>query len=203
MDGRWEEAMPLFANEPPPSAGAVRSWVGHSADFALEIFFADAADPPYFVGVRWGGKTASQVADLVQKAHETLESVRAESVARVLCAFDAALGTSLLRFAPSFLEVGVNNLWKSVGSLVIWKHGQQMPSKSQLASELAQRAPQLLLDQPNAIMLEIGYVDPQPHWLGLCTSHRRGDRYQLDLDEILTIAQEVFEQSRLELSAPG
>jgi hypothetical protein len=183
--------MPLFPNEPPPSPRAIRSWVGRSADFALEMFFADALDLPHFVGVRWNGKTASQVAELVLNAHGTLESVCAEDVDQVLCAFEVALGTSLLRFAPAFLEVGVNNLWKSVGSLVIWKYGQPRPAKSQLASEFAQRAPQLLFDQPNAIMLEIGYVDPQPQWLGLCASYRRGDRYLLDLDEILKIAQDV------------
>ena len=194
MDGRWEEAIPLFPNEPPPSPRAIQSWVGSSVDFAIEMFFTDTADLPHFVGVRWNGKTASQISDVVQKTHGTLKSVLAFPVYEVLAAFDAALGMSLLRSAPAFLEIGVNNLWKSVGSLVIWERGQPIPTKGELDAKLRRHAPQLLLEQPNAIILEIGYVDPQPHWLGLCASRRRGDRFQLDLDELLQVAQEFGEQ---------
>ena len=189
-DGCWEKAIPLFPNEPPPSSVAIDSWVGNSADFAMEMFFTDTDSLPHFVGIRWLGKTAPQIADLVQKAHGTLKSVRADRVSEVLAAFDATLATSLLRSAPAFLEIGVNNLWKSVGSLVIWKRGQPLPTRDELDAKLRQHAPQLLLGQPNAIILEIGYVDPQPHWLGLCTSRRRGDRFQIDLDELLQVAQE-------------
>jgi hypothetical protein len=167
--------------------------VGNSADFALEMFFTDTEELPHFVGVRWNGKTAPQIAALVQKAHGTLKSASAYPLNEVLAAFDAALDTSLLRSAPAFLEIGVNNLWKSVGSLVIWKRGQPIPTQGELDANLRQHAPQLLLEQPNAIMLEIGYVDPQPHWLGLCASRRRGDRFQLDLDELLQFAQEFGE----------
>ena len=189
-DGCWEEAIPLFRNEPPPSPEAIHSWVGNSVDFAMEMFFTDTDDLPHFVGVRWNGKTAPQIADLVQKAHGTLKSVRADRVSEVLAAFDATLGTSLLRSVPAFLEIGVNNLWKSVGSFVIWKRGQPLPTQGELHARLRQHAPQLLLDQPNAVILEIGYVEPQPHWLGLCTSRRRGERFQLDLNELLQVAQE-------------
>ena len=193
-DGCWEKAIPLLPNEPLPSPRTIHAWVGNSVDFAIEMFFADTDDLPHFVGVRWNGKTAPQIADLVQKAHGTLQSVAAYPLNEVLTAFDAALDTSLLRSAPAFLEIGVNNLWKSVGSLLIWKRGQPIPTKSELDAKLRHHAPQLLLDQPNAIMLEVGHVDPQPHWLGLCASRRKGDKFQLDLDELLQFAQAFGEQ---------
>jgi hypothetical protein len=195
VDGCWEEAVSLVSDQPPPSFQAVRCWVGKSTDFALEIFFKDPDGLSNFVGVRWKGKSAAQVAELVQTAHATLASANPHKPDEALAAFDAALGTNLLRSSPAFLEIGVNNLWKSVGSLVVWRPGRPVPAKDELDSNLRLHAPQLLLQQPNAVMLEIGYVEPQPHWLGLCVSRRLGDQYQLDLDRVLTTAWEFAGQT--------
>jgi len=189
-DGRWEQALRLCPGEPCPSPTAIASWVGSSADFAIEMFFADTQGDPHFVGVRWIGRDASQVADLVAKAHDVLERYCGRPADEVLAAFDAALGSRLLHDAPAFLEIGVNNLWKSVGSLVIWRRGERIPARDELEAKLRRQAPQLLCGQPKEIMLEIGYVDPQPHWVGLYTSRRQGDQYLLDLDQGLKLALE-------------
>ena len=198
VDGCWEQALRLCLEEPCLSPTSIQSWVGQSVDFAIEMFFSDIEGNPHFVGVRWNGKNASQVADLVLKAHDTLERFRSHHVDEVLAAFDIALDTKLLNAAPTFFEIGVNNLWKSVGSLVIWRRREGIPNRDELDANLRRHAPQLLLEQPNEIMLEIGYVDPQPHWLGLCTSRRQGNKYRLDLDEALKIALEFGEQGSLD-----
>jgi len=192
-DGRWEQAIRLCPQEPCPTPTAIEAWLGSSADFAIEMFFADTQGDPHFVGVRWIGKDASQVADLVAKAHDVLDRYRGRPVEEVLTAFDAALGTRLLSNAPAFLEIGVNNLWKSVGSLVIWRGGERIPARDELETRLCRQAPQLLREQPKEIMLEIGYVDPQPHWIGLYASRGQGDHYLLDLDEVLKMAPEFCE----------
>jgi hypothetical protein len=195
VNGHWEECMRLHSTEVPPSESAIRSWIGQYADFALEMSFTGIGGLPRFVGVRWLDRTARQVTDIVHRAHRALQAARSEAaVSKVLSAFEDALDIRLLRSAPAFLELGVNNLWKSVGSLVIWQSGQSVPSRNQLIYEITERSPQLLLDHPNAIMLEVGYANPQPHWLGLCASRQVGTLYRLEVDAILSIALQVCEK---------
>jgi hypothetical protein len=194
VNGRWEEAMRLHSREVPPSERAIGSWMGRSTDFALEIFFTGIGGLPQFVGVRWLDRTTQQVTDIVRKAHRALQEASSNAAApEVLSAFEDALDVRFVRSAPAFLELGVNNLWKSVGSLLLWQQGQSVPSRDRLIREVTERAPQLLLDHPNAIMLEVGYASPQPHWLGLCVSRPVGALYRLEIDPILCIALQVCE----------
>jgi hypothetical protein len=195
VNGHWEECIRLHSTEVPPSESAIRSWIGQSADFALEMSFTGIGGLPQFVGVRWLDKTARQVTDIVHRAHRALQAARSEAaVSEVLSAFEDALDIRLLRSAPTFLELGVNNLWKSVGSLVIWQSGQSVPSRNQLIYEITGRSPRLLLDHQNAIMLEVGCASPQPHWLGLCASRQVGALYRMEVDAILSIALQVCEK---------
>lgn len=194
VNGRWEEAMRLHSTEFLPSESAIDSWIGQSTDFALEMLFTGIGDLPQFVGVRWRDQTARQVIDLIRRAHRTLQEARSDAtVPEVLSAFEDALNIRLLRSAPAFLELGVNNLWKSIGSHIIWQQGQSVQSRNRLIYEIAERAPQLLLNHPNAIMLEVGYASPQSHWLGLCVSRQVGALYRLEVDAILCIALQVCE----------
>jgi hypothetical protein len=181
----------------PPSRSAISSWMGESTNFALEMFVDGIEGPPHLVGVRWLGQAITQVTDFIGRAHRTLQgATRPDATApEVLSTFEDALHMRLLHSAPSFLELDVNNLWKSIGSLVIWRQGQAVPSRNQLRDELTEHAPQLLVDRPNAIVLKVWYAYPQPHWLGLSSSQQVAARYRLEIDEVLDIAYQVGRQA--------
>jgi len=188
-DGHWEQAMPLHATDEPPPEREISSWLGYSTDFALEVFFANDEGLSQFLGIRWHNLSALQVAAIVRTSHRVLQLVtRSADAPAALAAFERALGLRLLGTPPDFLEVGVSNLWKSIGSLVIWQRGETIPTRNQLLDRITERAPQLLREHPNAVMLEIGYVRPQPHWLGLYASRHIGSSYQLEIDTILRFA---------------
>ena len=82
-------------------------------------------------------------------------------------------------------------MWKSVGSLPIWRSPQPLPSRTEIAETLNARGRQLLNDQQNAVMLEFGYAEPQHHWVGLCVSHPVATGFRLELDEVFELMPAV------------
>ncbi len=189
VNGNWEQAVPLYVTDEPPSEPAIASWLGHSTGFALEVLFANDAGVFHFLGIRWQDLSVPQLSAILRTSHRELQRMTGSADApATVAAFEQALGIRLLGTPPAFLEVGVSNLWKSIGSLVIWRQGEPIPTSNQLLARITDRAPHLLLEHPNPVMLEIGYASPQPHWLGLCVSRHIGSRYQLELDAILRFA---------------
>lgn len=191
-DGDWEHAVTLQRDEGTPGRSAVEAWLQASTDFALEMMFNDDRGLPHFIGVRWLNLPADGVARIIGKAHAILQAAAAgTSAPAVLTRLEDALQVHLLGGTPAFLELGVNNLWKSVGSLRVWQCHQATLQRDPLVHAISQHAPQLLLDQPNAVMLELGYPHPQAHWLGLCVSQPAGTCYRLELDAVVDIASHI------------
>jgi len=194
-NGQWEQAIALHVTDEPPSERVIASWLGHRTDFALEVFFANEEGQSQFLGIRWRDLPVPRVAAIVRCSHRVLQSLTGSTDApAAVAAFEQALGIRLMGTPPDFLEVGVSNLWKSIGSVVIWRQGEAIPTRNQLLDRITERAPQLLLEHPNAVMLEIGYALPQPHWLGLYASRRVGSRYQLEMDALLRFVMPLAEE---------
>ena len=193
VDGSWEDAKVVQADAPLPSESEVRNWIGRSTDFALEILFTDSKGLPQFVGVRWTNEAVQSAGDILLAAYQTLKRLTgsAASGQEIIREFEAALDVSLLRSVPTFLELGVNNMWKSVGSLPIWRSPQPLPSRIEIAEALNALGPQLLNDQQNAVMLEFGYAEPQDHWVGLCVSRPVATGFRLELDEVFELLPAV------------
>lgn len=197
--GHWEQALRFDAGDPSPSEGAIRAWLGPANDFALELFFVDDEGLPQFVGVRWHDLSVPYIAAIVRQAHQLLQTAHGDrNVTAAILALEQRLEVPLLRGPVAFLEVGVNNLWKSTGSLVIWRSGQPLPSSHQLRQNISEQAPQLLQRHPNPIMLEVAHSSPQPHWLGLCVSRRAGSEHALEIEALHQFAQSVLDTSSLE-----
>ena len=193
VDGSWEDAKVIQADAPLPSESEVRNWIGRSTDFALEILFTDSKGLPQFVGVRWTNEAVQSAGDILLAAYQTLKRLTgsAASGQEIIREFEAALDVSLLRSVPTFLELGVNNMWKSAGSLPIWRSPQPLPSRIEIAEALNALGPQLLNDQQNAVMLEFGYAEPQDHWVGLCVSRPVATGFRLELDEVFELLPAV------------
>jgi hypothetical protein len=197
-DGHWEQALRFDAGDPPPSEDAIRAWLKSANDFALELFFVDDEGLPQFVGVRWHDLSVTHIAAILRRAHQLLQTAHGDrNVTAAILALEQGLEIPLLRGPVAFLEVGVNNLWKSTGSLVIWRPGQLLPGSHQLRRNISEQAPQLLLRHPNPIMLEVAYASPQPHWLGLCVSRRAGSEHALEIEALHPFAQSVLDTSSL------
>jgi hypothetical protein len=196
--GLWEQALRFDASDALPSEDAIRAWLGPASDFALEFFFVDDEGLPQFVGVRWHDLSVLHIAATIRQAHQLLQTAHGDrNVTAVILALEQRLELPLLRGPVAFLEVGVNNLWKSTGSLVIWRPGQLLPSSHQLRQNISEHASQLLQRHPNPVMLEVAYTSPQPHWLGLCVSRRVGLWYALDIEALYQFAQSVLGTSSL------
>ena len=197
-NGLWEQALRFDAGDPSPSEGAIRTWLGPAGDFALELFFVDDEELPQFVGVRWRDPSVPHIAAIVRRAQQLLQTVHGDrNVTAAILALEQGLEIPLLRGPVAFLEIGVNNLWKSTGSLVIWRPGQLLPGSHQLRQNIFEQAPQLLRRHPNPIMLEVAYASPQPHWLGLCVSRRTGPEHALEIEALHPLAQSVLDTASL------
>ena len=205
VDGSWEDAKVIQADAPLPSESEVRNWIGRSTDFALEILVTDSKGLPQFVGVRWTNEAVQSAGDILLAAYQTLKRLTgsAASGQEIIREFEAALDVSLLRSVPTFLELGVNNMWKSVGSLPIWRSPQPLPSRIEIAEALNALGPQLLNDQQNAVMLEFGYAEPQDHWVGLCVSRPVATGFRLELDEVFELLPAVQQPINWGLARDG
>lgn len=181
FDGVWEEAVAIQPGVDIPSKKELACLAAYKQNFALEVFFRGTLGELSFVGIRWLDKTLDELYALIKAAQRALERVQnsTDSTA-TLDAFDDALQLKLFDCPVAFLELGVNNLWKSTGSCTLWTDGDPFPTHEQMRSTLTRWAPHLLRVQPNELMLEIAFDTPTEHWIGLCVSRAEGVGYQLD-----------------------
>jgi hypothetical protein len=162
-NGVWEEALKL---EMPASKTLLSDWLtSASEDIALEIFFEEAS----FVGLRL--KPFHHQEELMRFC----ENPSIESLREIFAAPNLFLGT------PDFAELGVVNAWQSVGSKIVWRQGESIPTLKKL-EELLANSP--LWTQSKPLALELAYTKPLSHWTAVPVSEKSEAAYRLDLEAL-------------------
>lgn len=167
IDGGWEN--PILVS----GTSEADAWLVGSRDVAVEIFFG----PDLFLGARLTGLDRLDRVEFVRQLVGA-----AEDPATTFC--DAPRFWRLpdgrplpLHGPPSFLEVGVVNAWQSVGSVVLWRHGDDHVRTADLS-------PALRRAQPTPVALEAAHRGTVHSWTGRNVSTAMGDGSYL-LDEVL------------------
>lgn len=181
QNGIWEQALGKEGDFVLPGFEHFDRWYASATEFALEIFFRDKSDNTLFVGMRWINTGVDDIYALLSNVeHVVIQEKHTGNAVTTLEALASNFGISFFEDRVDFLELGVNNLWKSTGSCSFWKVGDRPPDDQSLRSRIARDAPQLLACQPNELMLEVAANLPLPHWLGLCVSKPYQGEHRLD-----------------------
>lgn len=92
----------------------------------------------------------------------------------------------LFNRGADFMELGVVNHWNSFGPMRFWNRN----SGSQYDSFLSalETAPRFLDRLPGHAAIELAFLDPIPHWMGLQVSTEENDScYMLSLEKVKTV----------------
>jgi len=194
-NGAWEQAWRLRPGERPPSAQAVRRWLDRYDDsIALEVF-AHPGGEGAFLGARLAGLEPAERARVVQAVVDSVSGSAWSDLGEVLAGLEGILPRAtepLLAGDPAWLELGVVNAWRSVGSQVLWRAGEPPPNEGTFRRALRARR-QLLAPQANPLALEFAFTDPLPHWLGMPVSKPAREGHVLDLSAALTLSEVLLE----------
>lgn len=161
LDGAWEDPVLVSA------VSGTEDWLAPGLDVAVEIFFG----PDLFLGARLSGLDRSERAGFVRQLLDVRDVPRFWRLA--------------LDGPPSYLEVGVVNAWKSVGSVVVWRPGDDHIRSADLSPAL--RSP-----QPTPVALEAAYDGTIPSWIGRSVSTPTGDGRHLLSEPLLAHVAATF-----------
>ncbi len=182
LGGVWENSWILKPNDEQPSENALQIWLTGSDDFAFEVFFSDVGFGESFLGVRLRDLAITSKIRLIQQVHARLCNSRfAPQLPDVKALLESHLKIELFAEPCDFLEIGVCNLWKSVGAHRLWSRGETPESRASLTGRFRDRAPQLLDPQPMPIMAECAVSAPMAHWLGLTVSVEKSALHVLEV----------------------
>ncbi|KQW60737.1 hypothetical protein [Ensifer sp. Root127] len=185
LDGRWEEALLINKQSLLPPKEEFDAWLGGKTNFALEVFFCMPHRRVMFVGVRWMNRLPEELYEAVSSVVQLMEHRQASGKATYPTHFfEESLSVRLLTDAPSYLEIGVNNFWQSVGSCVIWNAGEPPADTQGAISRVSALAPQLLKPQPSNVILNVAYKNPISHWAGVEISQETNGAFSFD-EELL------------------
>jgi hypothetical protein len=188
VDGQWETAITVNSALDGLSIEDLDAWTGRAENMALEIFLKDRKGNIGFIGTRWYDESNEILNDRIGATQFVLESFgNANPIEKILPAFEDALATPLFAAHAAYLELGVSNLWRSVGPCTVWTPDMPYPAAAQVRAQLARDAPHLLRTQPNPLVLEVAFPTPREHWLGVAVSRTSHAGYDLD-DGLLTRA---------------
>jgi len=191
-DGIWEEAYML---SPSPCIEATKEllvWLGAAnQDIAIEAFFGDKSSDNFgFLGIRISSLSPEDQKDFIRDLVKTITP--SEHFATFINKFQAYLSNfsiaphSFDAFSqtPDFLELGVEGMWKSYGSYVIWSKGD-VNAKS--IGDIERNAGQLLRPSPRPIMMEHAYAAPMPMWLASPVSIKTNAGFVFDQEKYLSL----------------
>lgn len=163
-ESRWEEALAVRADGDPEST---KAWLARFCDrrLGVELFFKQphTGGLRAFIGVRldFSEDAGAAAVDI----SEMFVSRRLCTVGDFLSFTERGLGLPLFAGSPSFMELGLVNLWKSFGAVTFWRAGGAAPFekfKDALSAE-----PRYLQKLPAPPAIETAYSEPVPHWLGI------------------------------------
>ncbi|WP_147995793.1 hypothetical protein [Streptomyces sp. uw30] len=147
-------------------------------DVAVEVLWPANA----FCGVRWGVDQWDEAVAGTARAYDALAGGNAA----------VTLVSALLGDAPSsvveFAELGAVNAWTSVGSEVLWRHGEGFTQEA-LDATLLRRPELTVCEHPLAV--ELAVTIPRPCWVGIYVSSQRGSLHHLDPRAITSLLGQV------------
>lgn len=193
-NGAWEQAWVLRPDERTPRMEEVRRWLDRYDDsVAFEVFFAHPGGA-VFLGVRLTDLESEERTRLVEAVIESVFRAAWSDLSETLAGLEDIASQpvgSLLSGDPAWLELGVVNAWRSVGSQVLWRLGDPPPNGDTFRQKLGTRR-QLLAPQTNPLALEFAFSDPLPHWLGVPVSRPGPKGHVLDLSALSALARAVL-----------
>jgi hypothetical protein len=163
--GDWKNRLEIFETSSEHQLAAAHGWLKKTGNvIAIEGLFDLPKNEMTFLGVNLKKESKDIQTALIEKFIETvLPSDNFETTAAKLSQFTPI---QLYLGKPSFLEVGVMNLWHDVGSQVVFKQNAAEPMPPEEVPSRLQE------EHPNPVMLEVAWDEPYQHWIALPISSR-------------------------------
>ncbi len=184
QNGHWEAAQRINVSPIENELEKVKKFISESdQDIAIEAFFQKSSNYVLFFGIRIENLEKSKQIAFIQNFVDCAKE--GIGFSDFISNLQMEFNFSFFKNSPDFLEVGAEGFWKSYGSLIVKKNGNQALSYK----EIEEHAPQLLKPFERQMMLEHAYNTPMPHWLALPLSKKVGndfilnkDRYEMIID---------------------
>lgn len=183
LNGNWETALIIGSKDLSVADSTVRSFIESADDVAFEVFFEQKDTGVAFLGVRLNGMSAKTRTRVIVRCLEEVAGPERLSLFDVVEHTRQHIHATLFVAEPTLLEVGVEGLWKSVGSVVLWRQGDDALNQPAVVERLRSN-PRLFDIQPHPLGLEFGFDQPLPHWIATQCSRSSGDGFTVDVDTV-------------------
>ncbi|MEU7632944.1 hypothetical protein AB0C34_23670 [Nocardia sp. NPDC049220] len=181
LNGNWELALIIGPKDLSVADSTVRSFIDSADDVAFEVFFEPKDTGIAFLGVRLNGMGTETRTSAIVRCLEDISGPERLSLFDVIERARQHIHATLFSAEPALLEVGVEGLWKSVGSVVLWRQGDETLDRPAMEERLRSNL-RLFDSQPNPLGLEFAFDEPLPHWIATQCSCPSGDGFTVDVD---------------------
>lgn len=190
--GNWEQAVRI---ELTSSQNFDISGIGPiDKSVAAEIFYRLNDDRMLFFGIRFSDSlnAVSSPSDFLDKVLHTLQSASKNSLYEMLANLGSQLDNDEHTFVDAqieYVELGVIDSWKSVGSKVLRKIGGPELTIDEVRSTLATN-PNLVKNDKNHTALEFA-VGSLKCWFGVQVSQEESGTYNTNLQTVVALANTI------------
>ncbi len=193
VDGNYEKALQIYPPYDYSKAEVMKFISGFSKSVSIEFFYKTDDNRTSYLGIKY--KPQAKISLSAQEF--TIKSLDTFASNQNFYIFVPALGETInndqltfLNSRPSQIELGVNEWWFTFGPLLIWKDGDDKPTKESLTVSLSGRE-DLRLNPRNFVGAEVISMNPIEHWLSTQVSQPKNDKYAINIDQILAITDSV------------
>lgn len=187
VNGVWESCLAIEPSQNVPVA-TIEEFIGDDTDVAFEVFFHVAGGAPSFVGVRLNGHSKQQQAQIIADCVKRVHAGKWVTVADVIDGLRERVEHSLYTCEPDFMELGVTNLWKSAGPVMLWRAEEAVLDTTSLRKKLDAH-PHIRRVFPMPLGLDRGFSHPIPHWLSTPVSRQVDGGHRLSFDLVAEAMQ--------------
>lgn len=185
LNGEWETAI---SPQSTVNYDFIRNHIEGHSDVAFVIFFASEATGTSFLGVRLNNRTNDEQARIIINCLEHVGSKKWSTLNETVTGLRLLIDPNLFQSSPDFLEVGVVDLWRSVGPVIIWEKGEPLPTENSIRERLDTH-PVIYELHSNVLSMDTAFSSPIPHWFARQVSVEKSGKHQLDMDRLFKASQ--------------
>lgn len=183
IDGFWVASYEFDATVELSDVEAI---IKDEIEIAVEVFYVSDTGATSIVGVRVNPPEfdKKRKAQIILRTFEAVRDDIWPTLAAVVAGFRSIIDSSLFPRQIDAVEVGVIDLWKTVGSVSLWQKGEPLPTVESVDRKLNEHPPIFgTFPEPNPVGIEQSYSTPMPHWITtqVSTSTPEGHRLEIDM----------------------
>jgi hypothetical protein len=202
IKGIWEDTWDIPFQNRMPSIATIGQYLEKGTEgLAFEVFFRTDDGYNIILGTRFTEQLITTAPkEFIITSFQSIWSVNPPAFASMISDLSEKLTgdtKALFEIAPTGVELGVVNWWKSMGSIEVWRNAQEKTISRETLKKQLEGHTHLLKNNNNYVALELNYRVTPHYWIGIQVSDKQARRWILNENRLENLLEELLDISVL------